>query len=91
MVQIYQDFQLSRKAGPGYFFKRLTQGLLFMLRKKHEGRALPKTPELVAWEKEFQKMSLVEHVEKLRGLGLTEEDLSEFNAVFKKTRQQTNK
>lgn len=62
-----------------------------MLHKKREGKLLPKTPEMVAWEKEFQKMSLEDHEEKLRSLGLAEEDIAEFNDAFKKPRQLTRK
>lgn len=58
-----------------------------MMRKKREGHSLPKTPEMVAWEKEFQKMSLEDHDEKLRSLGLAEEDIAEFNDSFKKLKQ----
>ena len=62
-----------------------------MLRKKREGKILEKTPEMVAWEKEFQKLSIEDHDEKLRSLGLAEEDIAEFNDSFKKSRQQTKK
>lgn len=57
-----------------------------MLRKKKEGRPLPMTPEMSAWEKEFEKMSISEHEQKLRGLGLGDEDLEEFKEHFRQKR-----
>ncbi len=54
-----------------------------MLRKRKEGHPLPKTAEMAAWEMEFSKMSLSEHEEKLRSLGLSDEDLEEFKETIK--------
>ena len=59
-----------------------------MLRKKKEGHPLPKTAEMTAWEKEFGKMSLSEHEEKLRSLGLGDEDLEEFKEAFKQQKKE---
>ena len=53
-----------------------------MLKRKKEGHQLTKTPEMIALEKEFSKLSLEDHTQKLRGLGLDEESLKEFKEQF---------
>lgn len=52
-----------------------------MMRKK-EGHPLKETSEMRLWRQEFEKMSLKEHDEKLKSLGLDDEDIEEFNEDF---------
>ncbi|MBN2127549.1 MAG: hypothetical protein JW703_04115 [Candidatus Diapherotrites archaeon] len=54
------------------------------LKRKKEGRPLPEKPEDKLWRAEFEKMSLEEHNNKLRELGLDEEDIEEFDETFEK-------
>lgn len=61
-----------------------------MLRRKKEGHPLPETAEMKAWKKEFEHMSLSEHEEKLRSLGLDDEDLEEFKESLKQTKKPQN-
>lgn len=58
-----------------------------MRKKLGEGRLLPDTPDMKAWRKEFEKMSLSEHDNKLRQLGLGDEEIEEFNESFKETKK----
>ena len=51
--------------------------------RKKEGQPLPETAEMRMWKKEFERMSLKEHDDKLRQLGLDDEDIKEFNEDFK--------
>lgn len=59
-----------------------------MVVRKKEGHPLPKTAEMNAWEKEFKKITLEEHEEKLRSLGLEAEDLEEFKEFLKQKKPQ---
>ncbi|KKW30888.1 MAG: hypothetical protein UY74_C0030G0026, partial [Candidatus Kaiserbacteria bacterium GW2011_GWC2_52_8b] len=43
--------------------------------KKKEGRPLPDTQDMKLWRREFEEMSLDEHHNKLKSLGLSDEDL----------------
>ncbi|MFH1256370.1 MAG: hypothetical protein V1494_03690 [Candidatus Diapherotrites archaeon] len=54
------------------------------LKRKKEGRALGETADMKNWRKQFEKMSIDEHDEKLRLLGLDDEDIEEFNEDFSK-------
>lgn len=58
-----------------------------MLKRKKEGRPLPMTADMKAWEKDFEKMSLDDHADKLRSLGLDDEDLEEFKEAFKASKK----
>ena len=51
--------------------------------KRKEGRPLPETADMKLWRKEFDEMSLDEHHNRLKSLGLNEEDLKEFDEDFK--------
>ena len=53
-------------------------------RKKAEGRPLPDTPDMKAWREEFSQMSLEDHDNVLKNLGLDKEDIEEFNETVKK-------
>ncbi|MCX8158399.1 MAG: hypothetical protein N3D73_01915 [Candidatus Diapherotrites archaeon] len=53
-----------------------------MKRRIREGHPLEDTEEMKLWRKQFEKMTLKEHDEKLRQLGLEEEDIEEFNREF---------
>ncbi len=50
----------------------------FMKSKKGDGHPLKETPDMVAWRQEFSKLTLDDHIEKLKGLGLDKEDIEEF-------------
>ncbi|MFH1588635.1 MAG: hypothetical protein ABIA76_04845 [Candidatus Diapherotrites archaeon] len=50
--------------------------------KRKEGRPLSEKPEDKIWKEEFKKMTLDDHKQKLRELGLEEEDLEEFDKAF---------
>ena len=55
-----------------------------MLRKPQkppEGAKMKKTADMIAWEKDFQKMKTEDHLSKLKELGLDDEDLNEFKAL----------
>lgn len=57
-----------------------------MLRKPQkppEGAKLKDTADMVAWRKEFEKMKTEDHKNKLKELGLDDEDLEEFEALEK--------
>lgn len=58
-----------------------------MVRKRQDGYPLPKTPEIIAWEKEFSKLSLKDHEQKLKELGLDGGLLEEFRGHFKEKTQ----
>lgn len=49
-----------------------------MISRRKEGHPLKDTADMQAWRKEFDKLSLGDHEEKLRSLGLDEEDIEEF-------------
>lgn len=61
------------------------------MRKLRGGRPLPDTPEMKAWRKQYMQMSFEEHVEKLRELGLSEEEIAEFKEVWLKERKELKK
>ena len=50
--------------------------------RRREGHALKETEDMRLWKKEFEKISLKEHDEKLKSLGLDDEDIEEFNEEF---------
>lgn len=57
-----------------------------MLRKPQkppEGARLRDTADMIAWRKEFEKMKTEDHKNKLRELGLDDDDLEEFEAIEK--------
>jgi len=51
--------------------------------KPPEGAKMKETADMVAWNKEFQKMKTEDHLSKLKELGLDDEDLDEFKALEK--------
>lgn len=51
--------------------------------KPPEGAKMKETADMVAWRKEFEKMKTDDHKEKLKELGLDDEDLEEFEALEK--------
>ena len=57
-----------------------------MLRKK-EGKPLPDTQEMKIWREEYSQMSVDEHNAKLKALGLSEEEIKEFDANFLKLKK----
>lgn len=59
--------------------------------KKKEGRPLPDTQDMKLWRREFEEMSLDEHHNKLKSLGLSDEDLREFDEDFKGNTSKKNK
>ena len=52
-------------------------------KKPVEGQRLPDTPDMVAWRKEFEEMDIEAHKERLKSLGLDDEELSEFEEMEK--------
>ncbi len=50
--------------------------------RKKEGRPLPVKAEDKIWKEEFDQMTEEDHNKKLKGLGLEEEDIEEFDEVF---------
>ena len=56
--------------------------------RKKEGKPLPDTAEMKVWREEFSKLSPDEHGEKLRSLGLDEEDIEEFNETLKQGKKE---
>lgn len=44
---------------------------------------MKETADMVAWKKEFQKMKTEDHLDKLKELGLDDDDLEEFKAIEK--------
>ena len=51
--------------------------------KKKEGKPLPDTQDMKIWREEFDEMSLEEHHNKLKALGLSDEDVKEFDEDLK--------
>jgi len=51
------------------------------LRKPPEGKKLPDSADMAAWRKEFEEMDLDTHLNKLKSLGLTEDELEEFKEM----------
>lgn len=62
-----------------------------MRSKRKEGHPLAETADMKAWKKEFEKLSLSDHEEKLRSLGLDDEDLEEFKNEFNNGTKKKNK
>lgn len=56
-----------------------------MAKKKGRGRPLPDTPAMKAWREEYENMTLEDHLRRLRGLGLDEEDLHAFRLHWQAT------
>jgi hypothetical protein len=57
-----------------------------MLRKPQkppEGAKMKETADMVIWKKEFEKMKTEDHLNKLKELGLDDDDLDEFKALEK--------
>ena len=54
---------------------------------KKEGHPLKESSEMKSWKKEFDKMTLKEHDDKLARLGLDKEDIEEFNEDFKELKK----
>lgn len=46
--------------------------------RRLEGRQLKDTADMQAWRKEFEQLSISDHEEKLRSLGLDDQDIEEF-------------
>ncbi len=51
-------------------------------RKKGEGHPIQEKTEDKAWKQWFQGLSIKDHDDKLRALGLDDEDVEEFNEKF---------
>lgn len=71
---------------PSKVFKRVREYFTYMLRKPQkppEGAKMKETADMVAWRKEFEKMKTSDHLDKLKELGLDDEDLNEFEAMEK--------
>ena len=51
-------------------------------RRKKEGKPISDKPENKLWQQWFEKLSINDHDEKLRQLGLDDEDVEEFNTKF---------
>ncbi|PIN85518.1 MAG: hypothetical protein COV47_01720 [Candidatus Diapherotrites archaeon CG11_big_fil_rev_8_21_14_0_20_37_9] len=51
-------------------------------KKKKEGKPLPDTQDMKIWREEFDAMDITEHNNKLKSLGLDDEDIEEFDAVL---------
>jgi len=49
-------------------------------KKPAEGEHLPETADFVQWKKEFEKMTVEEHANKLAELGLDDEDIDDWKA-----------
>ncbi|MCX6801029.1 MAG: hypothetical protein NTZ73_02480 [Candidatus Diapherotrites archaeon] len=49
--------------------------------KPPEGAKKPETADMAAWRKDFEKMKVEDHLEKLAALGLDDEDLKEFKEM----------
>ncbi|HPM85568.1 MAG: hypothetical protein PHY04_02340 [Candidatus ainarchaeum sp.] len=51
--------------------------------KPPEGAKMKETADMLAWRKEFEKMKTEDHLDKLKELGLDDEDLDEFKDLKK--------
>ena len=51
--------------------------------RRKEGKALPDTPDMQAWRKEFDSMSQEEKETALKNLGLDDEELEEWREMEK--------
>jgi hypothetical protein len=49
--------------------------------KPPEGAKLKETADMIAWRKEFEKLSTDDHISKLSALGLDDEDMEEFKKM----------
>lgn len=58
-----------------------------MRTRKKEGKPLPDTPEMKMWRKEYEGMSIEEHKQKLKMLGLGEEEIQEMEEELKKEKK----
>ncbi len=58
-----------------------------MPRRKKEPKPLPDTEEMKLWRKHYWQMSFEEHEQKLRELGLSDEEIEEFREVWEKERK----
>jgi hypothetical protein len=52
------------------------------MKRKKEGKPLPETEAMKIWREEFEGMSIEEHDNKLKQLGLDDDDIEEFNEDF---------
>jgi len=64
-----------------------------MVIKKKEGKPLPVTEDMKIWREEFDKLTLEDHDKILKGLGLDEDDIKDFNEDFEeeKPKKKINK
>jgi hypothetical protein len=53
------------------------------LKKPKEGERLPDTPDMLAWRKEFEELDIDAHKQRLKALGLDDEELAEFEEMEK--------
>jgi|GEM_PF-1566547 len=53
-----------------------------------EGRPLEDTEEMKQWRKSYMNLSFEDHEEKLRSLGLDDDDINEFKEVLEKERRE---
>lgn len=53
-----------------------------------EGRPLEDTEEMKLWRKNYMQMSFEDHMEKLRCLGLDDNDIAEFKEVLERERKE---
>jgi hypothetical protein len=54
-----------------------------VLRKqKKEGKPIPEKPEDKIWREEFEGMTAAQHHQKLKEMGLEDEDVAEFDEKF---------
>ncbi|MGI6589196.1 MAG: hypothetical protein ACOX1V_00865 [Candidatus Iainarchaeum sp.] len=61
-----------------------------MLRKPTKppvGAKMKETADMIAWRKEFEKMKTEDHLDKLKELGLDDDDLDEFKEMKKGKRK----
>ncbi len=53
-----------------------------MVRRKKEGHKLSDTKDMEIWRDEFKEMTLEQHDEKLKALGLDDDEIEEFNENY---------
>lgn len=53
-----------------------------MKSRRKEGHPLAETADMKQWRQEFEKISLEEHIERLKKMGLDEDDIEEFKEEF---------
>ncbi len=56
--------------------------------RKKEGKPLPETADMKMWKKEYENMSEEEHHQKLKQLGLSDEDMKEFDEVLEEEKKE---